>query len=163
MKNRILSHQLLLCIAFFTLIASKSNAQGNLIRQQSCISAEISGKVDSLKNSILSQGFVLVKENSMSMESEYEMPIIVPLTQGSWYHFVFVGEYSSRLYEIRMYDWNEKQVIYKKNMWGDVDGPIINFSYIPQFSEYHMIKAVQMNKQKKNLCGYVMMFKKVQG
>jgi len=32
---------------------------------------------------------------------------------------------------------------------------------MPQFSEFHMIKPVQVNKQKKkNLCGYVMLLKR---
>jgi hypothetical protein len=47
-------------------------------------------------------------------------------------------------------------------MWGDVDGNIISFSYIAPFSEYHMIKPVQVNKKKKkDLCGYVMLLKRV--
>ena len=45
-------------------------------------------------------------------------------------------------------------------MWGDVDGNIISFNYIPQSSEYHMIKPVQVNKNKKKMCGYVMLLKK---
>ncbi len=45
-------------------------------------------------------------------------------------------------------------------MWGDVDGNIINYDYIPRFSEYHMIKPVQINKRKKNVNGYMMLFKK---
>ena len=95
------------------------------------------------------------------MESEYEMPVVVPLNQGSWYQFVFIGDYSSRLYEVRMYDWKERQVIFKQKKWGDVDGNIISYTYAPQFSEFHMMKPVQVNKQKKkNLCGYVMLFKK---
>jgi hypothetical protein len=90
------------------------------------------------------------------------MPVVVPLQQGSWYQFVFIGDVSSRLYEVRMYDWDEKQVVYEKKMWGDVDGNIIAFSYIPKFSEFHMFKPVQQNKKKKkDLCGYVMLLKKV--
>ena len=95
------------------------------------------------------------------MESEFEMPVIVPLTQGSWYQFVFIGDYTSKLYEVRMYDWDEKQVVFQQKRWGDVDGNIISYSYIPKFSEFHMMKPVQVNKnKKKNLCGYVMLFKK---
>ncbi|NMD29472.1 MAG: hypothetical protein GYA79_07130, partial [Bacteroidetes bacterium] len=75
--------------------------------------------------------------------------------------FVFIGDITSKLYEVRMYDWNERQVVYKKNQWGDVDGNIINYDYIPRFSEYHMIKPVQVNKKKKLLCGYVLLLKKV--
>jgi hypothetical protein len=33
---------------------------------------------------------MLLKEASITMESEYEMPVIVPLTQGSLYQFVFI-------------------------------------------------------------------------
>jgi hypothetical protein len=98
----------------------------------------------------------------MMMESEYEMPVIVPLTQGSWYQFVFIGDMSSKLYEVRMYDYNEKQVVYVKHYGQDKDANIISYSYIPKFTEYHMIKPVQINKvKKKNVCGYIMMLKKI--
>jgi len=121
----------------------------------------IARQVDSLKAMYGKDGFVLLKEASVTMESEYEMPVIVPLTQGSWYQFIFIGDYTSRLYEVRMFDWSERQVIFQQKKWGDIDGNIISYSYIPKFSEFHMMKPVQVNKQKKkNLCGYVMLFKK---
>jgi hypothetical protein len=131
------------------------------IKQQSCSNDMITKQADSLKALYSKEGFSLVREASMTMESEYEMPVIVPLTEGTWYNFVFIGDYTSKLYEVRMYDWSEKQVVYQQKRWGDVDGNIIAYSYIPKFSEFHMIKPVQVNKaKKKNLCGYVMMFKK---
>lgn len=133
----------------------------DVIRQQSCSNASIQHQADSIKQELAKSGFVVVKEASMEMESEYEMPVIVPLTEGSWYQFVFIGDVTSKLYEVRMFDWDEKQVVYQKKMWGDVDGNVISYSYIPKFSEYHMIKPVQVNKKKKQLCGYVMLLKKV--
>jgi len=118
-------------------------------------------QVDSLKNVYANDGFQLVKETPLQMESEYDIPIVLPLTQGTYYQFVFIGEMSSRLYEVRVFDWKEKQVIFQQKRWGDVDGNIIAFSYIPSFSEYHMMRPVQVNKkQKRNLGGYVMLFKK---
>lgn len=55
----------------------------------------------------------------------------------------------------------EKQVIFQQKRWGDVDGNVISYSYIPKLSEFHMMKPVQVNKEKKkDLCGYVMLFKK---
>ena len=144
----------------FALISTTTYSQ-EVIRQQSCSNDMISKQVDSLKTLYGKDGFILLKEASITMESEFEMPVIVPLTQGSWYQFVFIGDYSSRLYEVRMFDWNERQVVFQQKRWGDVDGNIISYSYIPKFSEYHMMKPVQVNKQKKkNLCGYVMLFKK---
>ena len=145
----------------FVLLFSTSFSQ-DVIRLQSCSNDLIQRQVDSLKNLYSHDGFMLLKEASITMESAYEMPVVVPLNQGSWYKFVFIGDYTSKLYEVRMYDWDEKQVVYQKKLWGDVDGNIISYSYVPRFSEFHMMKPVQVNKQKKkNLCGYVMMFKKV--
>ncbi len=147
----------LAALAFFSAPAFSQD----VIRLQSCTNDLISKQVDSLKNLYGKDGYVLLKEASISMESEFEMPVIVPLTQGSWYQFVFIGDYTSRLYEVRMYDWQERQVIFRQKRWGEIDGNVIVYSYVPQFSEFHMMKPVQVNKQKKkNLCGYVMLFKR---
>lgn len=148
---------------FLILLFSGILAQAQDIRLQTCDDQLISRQADSLKTLYSSQGFTLLREASIAMESEYEMPVVMPLTQGAWYQFVFIGEYSSRLYEVRMFDWNEKQVIFQQKRWGDVDGNIISYTYKPQFSEFHMMKPVQVNKKKKrNLCGYVMLFKKTE-
>lgn len=140
-------------------IANTSFSQ-EVIRQQSCDITIYKSQIDSLKQLFANNNFALVREASMTMESEYEMPIVVPLTEGSLYRFVFIGDPGCSLYEVRMYDYDEKQVIYEKKRWGDIDGNIINFQYVPRFTEYHMIKPVQVNKKKKKLCGYVMLFKK---
>lgn len=154
--------QSLLSVVLFTfLFVFKAHSQ-DVIRQSTCSDKAILLTADSVKQDLMKQGFIIVKEASMTMESEYEMPVIVPLTQGSWYQFVFIGDVTSRLFEVRMFDWNEKQVVYEKHMAGDSDGNVISYSYIPQFSEYHMIKPLQVNKhKKKELCGYVMLLKKV--
>lgn len=148
-------------ILFLCLLFLSSALFSQDIRIQSCNDDFIKKQVDSLKSLYANDSFVLLKEASITMESEFEMPVVVPLNEGTWYQFVFIGEYSSKLYEVRMYDWNEKIVVYKKHQWGDIDGNVISYSYIPQFSEFHMMKPVQVNKKKKkNLCGYVMLFKK---
>ena len=147
-------------IAAFILLSSSVFSQ-DVIRIQSCSNDIIGRQVDSLKSLYSKDGYILLKEASISMESEFEMPVIVPLTQGSWYQFIFIGDNTSRLYEVRMYDWQERQVIFRQNKWGEIDGNVISYTYIPKFSEFHMMKPVQVNKQKKkNLCGYVMLFKR---
>jgi hypothetical protein len=163
--QRIESHTIILMkrpyLLPLLLLLTTAGFSQEVIRQQSCSNDMISRQVDSLKNTYTKDGYVLLKEASIMMESEFEMPVIVPLTEGSWYQFVFIGDYTSRLYEVRMFDWNERQVIFQQKRWGEIDGNIISYSYIPKFSEFHMMKPVQVNKQKKkNLCGYVMLFKK---
>ncbi|WEK35823.1 MAG: hypothetical protein P0Y53_25330 [Candidatus Pseudobacter hemicellulosilyticus] len=146
--------------ALLLLSSSQLRAQGDLIRQQNCDISAYQHAIDSLKTLFAEKGFTVLREASMAMESEYEMPIVLPMTQNTWYQFIFIGDPTSRVYEVRMYDYNEKEVVYKKNMWGDVDGNIISFDYVAKFSEYHIIKPVQVNKKKKKLCGYVLLLKK---
>ena len=150
-------------VFILVLLAIQFSVKGqDVIRQVSCFDSTLKKEADSLKASFYQQGFIVVKEATMMMESEYEMPVIVPLTKGSWYEFVFIGDLSSKLFEVRMYDFNEKQVVYVKHYGQDKLGHIISYSYIPQFTEYHMIKPMQENKlKKKNVCGYIMMLKKV--
>lgn len=132
------------------------------IRQVSCFDSTLKRQADSLKEKLAHDGFSVVREATMTMESEYEMPVIVPLNQGTWYQFVFIGDLSSKLYEVRMYDYDEKQVVYQKHYGDGMESNIINYSYIPKVTEYHIIKPVQVSKKKKgNLCGYIIMFKKV--
>ena len=151
-----------LFLLLFAFITGSSFFAQDVIRLQECNNPDIKRQADSLKQLYARDGFQVIRETSIAMESEYEMPVVAPLQQGSWYQFVFIGDYSSRMYEVRMYDWDEKMVVYQKKMWGDVDGNIIAFSYIPKFSEFHMFKPMQQNKQKKKeLCGYVISLKKV--
>ncbi len=154
MKNRFLT---ILSIFIFTTCSYSQE----VIRLESCSNGSMDKQVDSLKNAFALDGYELLKEASIKMESEFEMPVIVPLTQGSWYQFVFIGDFTSRLYEVRMYDWNERMVIFRQKKWGEIDGNVISYTYIPKVSEFHMMKTVQVNKKKKkNLCGYVMLFKR---
>ena len=143
-----------------TFLAFKTSAQTYVKQVVNYEVSPIMSQVDSLKKAYSQQGFIVVKEAPMAMESEYEIPVIVPLKEGTWYKVVFIGEITSKLYEVRMFDNNEKQVVYQKKMWGDVDGNIINYDYIPRFTEYHMIRPVQVNKKKKQVSGYIMLFKK---
>jgi hypothetical protein len=147
-----------ICILLYAVTASAQD----VIRQKSCSQPSIFAQVDSLKKTFEQNGFVVLKEASMSMESEYEMPVIVPMTQGAWYHIVYIGEPSSRIHEVRMFDYDEKQVFYKK-LWGNSEGNIISYGYQPNHSEWHMIKPVQVNKGKKDCCGYILLLKKVRG
>lgn len=132
-----------------------------VIRVQPCNDTLIQKQVDSLKTLFSKAGYNVLREASITMESEYEMPVVVQLQERALYQVVFIGDITSKLYEVRMYDWDEKQVAYQKKMWGDVDGNIISYGYQPKFTEFHMIKPLQVNKQKKKgLCGYIMLLQK---
>lgn len=145
-------------LVFLTIFAGAQQ----VIRVQPCSDTLIQRQVDSLKILYSKSGYNVLREASITMESEYEMPVVVQLQERALYQVVFIGDITSRLYEVRMYDWDEKQVAYQKKMWGDIDGNIISYGYQPKFTEFHMIKPVQVNKKKKKgLCGYIMLLQKV--
>jgi hypothetical protein len=133
-------------------------AFGQHLQQQSCVKASYQPQIDSMKSLLASEGFYLLREASMTMESAYAMPVVMSLAEGSNYHVVFIGDPGSGLYEISMTDQSEKQVFYKKQEGGNV----IDYHYQPRQSENHMLKPVQVNKYRSTgLCGFVMLFKKV--
>src|SRR6266576_3796169 len=102
MKN-LLHHFIIVSILTAFSIPVKAQ-HDDVIHRVSCFDSSLKHQADSLKSVLYSQGFIVVKEATMTMESEYEMPIIVPLNEGSWYHIAFLGDISSKLYEVRMYD-----------------------------------------------------------
>ncbi len=136
-----------------------SKGQDRIV-QKPCFDSALQKQSDSIKAYLKQKGFVTVKEATMTMQSEYEMPVIVPLTEGTWYQFVFIGDRDSKLYEVRMYDWAERQVAYQKN---GIENNLIMFPFIPKKTSYYVIKPVQVSniKKKKELCGYIILFKKV--
>jgi hypothetical protein len=67
MKN--LNH---LFIAFFLFISHSAISQ-EVIRLQSCTNDMIAQQADSLKNLYTKDGYVLLKEASITMQSEFEM------------------------------------------------------------------------------------------
>jgi hypothetical protein len=142
------------------MIVTVSSFAQPMVQKVAFDNAAIQSQADSIKEVYGKMGFTVAKESGMAMESEYETPVILPLKQGTWYRIVFIGEMTSKLYEVRMFDWNEKQVFYAKKYWGDVDGNVISYDYIPQFTEYHLVKPVQINKKKKQCGGYFLIFKK---
>ncbi len=158
-----------LCSLTLALIFTNTVFSQDVIRNKPCGDSLIKMHVDSVKKLKLAEGFKVVREASLSMESEFEMPVIVPLNQLQWYHIVFVGSFDSRLLEVRMYDWEERQVKYLRSKNDNVvDGngansSVIAYDFFPKGNEYHMIKPVQVNKKrKKNVCGYILLLKKLE-
>ena len=149
-------------VRFLPLLFSFSSfAQSdNIMRVSPCDNQSIQKQADSVKHLLADNGFSVLREASITMESDYEIPIIVPMNEGTRYQFVFIGDMKSNRYEVRMYDYSEKEVVFQQKKWGDRQGGnIISYAYVPRMSEYHMIKPLQVNsRQKKDLCGYVMLF-----
>ena len=127
--------------------------------QDACNSKHILQQVDSLKKVFEQSGFKIIQESSVNMESEHELPVIVPMKMGTPYQVIFIGDAQSQSYEVKMFDFSEKQVFHSRTNNGNTN--IISYAYTPQMSEYHLISTSQTNSErKKNLCGYILLLKK---
>ncbi|SHF61799.1 hypothetical protein [Flavisolibacter ginsengisoli] len=130
-----------------------------VLKLQPCNDSLIHVQADSITKAVALEGFTLLKENSVTMESQYELPVIVPLQEKSLYHFVFIGDHNSSQVEVRLIDADGNMVIYEKRSRSESN--FISFSYVPKVTLYHQFRILQVNKKKKKgLCGYVMLFKK---
>jgi hypothetical protein len=123
-------------------------------------SSALKKQADSISSRFIANGYTLVQETPVTMKSETELPVIVNMKQGDWYQVVFIGDKRSKTSEVRMYDYDENQVAYKKNLV-DKDGNVITYSYVPRDSEYHLIRPVQYtDNHKRILNGWFMLLQK---
>ena len=118
-------------------------------------------QIDSLKNIILADGFILVRESAVQMINNYESTIFLPLRENNWYKFVFVGDLTSKTFQQRLYDFSEKKLIALTQKLKDAERNIIQFDYVSRFSEFHALKSMQINKTHKLVSGYFLLFRKV--
>ena|SRR5690349_19199916 len=148
----------LIILLLLTSASSYSFSQ-EVIKTQSCNDSLILQQADSIKKAVAPEGFTLLRENSITMESQYEVPVIVPLQERSLYHFVFIGDHGANQVEVRLIDSDGNMVIYEKRSRSESN--FISFSYVPKMTLFHQFRVLQVNKKKKKgLCGYVMLFKK---
>jgi hypothetical protein len=119
-----------------------AKAQGNSAKLFKSGPASLRKQADSVKSRFLANGYTLLQEIPVTMKSEDDVPVIVNLKQGDWYQVVFIGDSHSQSSEIRMYDYDENEVVYKRNEV-DKDGNIIAYSYVPRGSEFHLIRPIQ--------------------
>ena len=141
-----------------TLISLYTKAQP-MVSKTAFDNPAILSQADSIRTVYEMQGFELSKASGMNMESENEVPVVFQMKEGVKYRIVFIGENTSKLNEVRMFDWNDKQVVYKKQAVSGSSNNIIYYDYTSKATEYHMAKPVQTNK-KKEIGGYFMIFKK---
>ena len=126
-----------------------------------CVRSAYQSQVDSLKQSLASRGYCLMKEASITMESTFDMPVVMQLEQGNMYHFVFIGDPASLEYQVTMFDWKDRMVFCKKSQRQAADGNVLYCSFEPETSKQHIFRPLQVTTAKsKTLYGYVLMFKK---
>ena len=97
-------------ILSFALLSATAAAQNNVIRQQSCSNELIAHQADSIKQDLCQTRIHGCERSFRKHGKRIRNAGDRSLNTGSWYQFVFIGD-KFKLYEVRMFDWNERQVV----------------------------------------------------
>jgi len=116
--------------------------------------------LDSLKKYNADQGYKLVKEAPLSMLSDVEMAVLLPLEKDKWYRFIFIGDNLAEGNEIRLYDHSNRQVLFQKNHWEENGLHITQCNLRARESDYHLMKPTQISQWKKKLHAYLLLLEK---
>lgn len=116
--------------------------------------------LDSLKKNNAEQGYRLVKEAPISMLSDIEMAVLVPLEKDKWYRFIFIGDDLAQGNEIRLYDHSNRQVYFQKNSWEENELHLTQCNLRARESDYHLLKPTQISQWKKKLHAYLLLLEK---
>jgi len=116
--------------------------------------------LDSLKKINTEDGFKLVKEAPLSMLSDIEIAVLLPLVKDKSYRFVFIGDDNAMSNEIRLYDHSNRQVLFQKNHWQEHTLHITQCNLRSRESDYHLLKPIQISQWKKKLNAYLLLMEK---
>lgn len=117
--------------------------------------------LDSLKKSYAEQGFKIIKEAPLSMLSDIEIAVLLPLNKDKWYRFVFIGDRYAQGNELRLYDHSNRQVAFLKSHWDDSTIHMTQCNFRARESDYHLLKPTQISQWKKKLKAYLVLMEKI--
>ncbi|ULQ56769.1 hypothetical protein KJS94_00985 [Flavihumibacter rivuli] len=150
----------LLLTLYMAISALTGICQDNVVELKPCDASAYRQQIDSIKIFYAKNGFTLLRQDSALMESGYETPIMAPMQARGWYAFVFIGDPEAFPSEIRMYNLSGAREEAINRPRGSKGPNILRFTFEPLTTDYYLIKPVQVNKKKKLLCGYFMLFKR---
>ena len=105
-----------------------------------------------IRNHYTEQGFVVMRDAMLGMESRVPYPVLMQLNKGDLYILVFIGSPLSKRIDLDLYDGNN-QTIARMNVQRNRDQPnyiIHNFS--PTYSGEYLVVTLQKLKEK-SMCG----------
>ena len=118
-------------------------------------------QIDSLKKIYNDEGFMLVKEASVLMYNNYETTVFLPLREGNLYKFIFIGDLTSKYYQLKLYDFEQKKSVIINQKIKDEEKNILQFYFVPKFTEFYTLKSLQINKLTKTPSAFFLLFRKV--
>jgi hypothetical protein len=124
-----------------------------------CKDATILMQATELKQNLLQQGFVVVNDAMLSMDSREDFPVIARLQTGLYYQIVLIGNTRSKRMNLALYG-PDKELVLRKEQQPGSSSNVISFSFSPSSSgDYTFLLSQTMKqellafKSKESVCG----------
>ena len=142
---------LLLCICTSSIAQQRAPRIG-------CKDATLLVQSQDLRESLTQQGFEVLNDAMLSMDSKEDFPIVVRMQAGLFYQIVFIGNTRSKRMNLHLFDGKKKEVLSKEQQPMNQTSNVISFSYTPDISGDYTFMLSQTMKQeafksKESVCG----------
>jgi len=128
-----------------------ANAQDNTPRI-GCKNATILQKAVSIKENWKAQGFEVLNDAMLSMESKEDFPVVVQMMQGEFYQIVFVGDNRATKVHLEAYDRSKKSIFSKTQKPMQDESEVISWSFTPASTDNYTFLLSQVKKHEE-MCG----------
>jgi ssRNA-specific RNase YbeY (16S rRNA maturation enzyme) len=116
------------------------------------------------KESLTKQGFEVLNDAMLSMDSREEFPVVVRLQAGTYYQVVFLGNTRSKHMNLDLYDTQKEAILHKEQQPLNQTSNVISFSFTPATSGDYSFLLSQVMKQevfkaRQSVCGSFTIFR----
>lgn len=150
---------LILFFVFSIVTICKLNAQ-NTAPRIGCKDANILVQATEIKQSLLKQGFEVVNDAMLSMESREDFPIVTRMQAGVFYQIVLIGNTRSKRINLNLFSPDQQSIVQKEQQPLNQTSNVISFSFSPSTSGDYTFLLSQTMKQellkfkgKETICG----------
>lgn len=131
-----------------------------------CKDANLLVQASELKESYIKQGFEVVNDAMLSMDSREDFPIVTRMQAGVFYQIVFIGNTRSKRVNLSLYGPDQQPLLQKEQQPLHQTSNVISFSFSPSLNGDHAFMLSQTIKQellkfkgKESTCGSFCIFR----
>lgn len=119
-----------------------------------CMDPVVRQQAEHIKKHYLSQGFMMFRDAMINMTSMDAVPVMMQLTKGRLYEFIYVGQPDGTHHKLVLFDGNDRQIaekyVYKKK--GELPSNYLIYEFTPERTDTYLLMVATRLKNKE-FCG----------
>ena len=124
------------------------------MQRAACMDTSMRRQADDIRQHYVSQGFIVLRETVINMESMVPTAVSLQLARGQLYQIVFVGQPDATNHKMIIYDSNESKIDEKFVFRSHSDAPsnYLIYEMVPERSDTYLLSFMTRLKNRK-FCG----------